>query len=881
MTRARIPELAVCASALLLALTSPAAADPVEDAVNALTRELAEVRRSVLDNGMVCLVREDHSAPVSAIQIWIAAGSAQEQDYLGSGITHAIEHMIFKGTDKRPRGEITRAIDDAGGKINAYTSLDRTVFHTEMPSGAWRVGLDVLADAVMNARFPAGEWDKEKEVIVREIAMRDDDPDSVLDKLLSGTVYRVHPYRHPVIGYREALQALSRQDLVTHFSRNYTPDRMTVAVVGDVSAADAEAEVRKLFAGFQRRRGVTPTLPQEPPQLSARFARRTGQYEITRLQWAYPTVALSHPDAVPLDVLAQVVGDGRSSRLVKRVKEDLRLVHSIGAWSYTPQDGGLFGVNATLDAGKETEAIAAVRAEVAAWHTASFSRADISRAVRSVLNAEVGGLRTMDGQASSFASGEFYAGDPAFALTYLRRLRAVTPAELRRVARTYLVPERETLAAVSPPVTAPAAATSAAAPRPEVTKTELPGGIPLLVREDGRLPQVYLCAALRGGILFEDAAHNGVTRLTADLLTRGTAGRSADDIARTVESLGASLAPFSGYNSLGLNASCFASDAPLILSLMAECLLSPVFPSEEVEKQRTVQLASIDEQYERPMFVADQQLRQMLFSGHPYGLDPLGTRDSVGRLRRDDLAAHWRRLAVSGNLAVAIFGAVKPDDARRLAEAAFRRLPAGEAPVPVIPPPAPSLPARVVRPEPREQAIVLLGFPGVSLLDPRYDALTVATHAMSGLSSDLGIAVREDRGLAYYVGAYQRSGPELGSLVFYAGTRQDAAPKVEELMRAEACRLAAGGLRDEELVRARKQLIADADMDMQDNGGLAMNCALNELYGLGYAHALRAKERFEAVTAADVRTAATALLTTNRMAVSVVVPAEARKPAAP
>lgn len=860
--------LSVLASALFpcLAGASPA------DYVAAASRNL---QRFVLDDGMVCLVKEDHSAPVVSVQIWVGTGSIHEGEYLGAGLSHYMEHMIFKGTEQRGPTDITTEINEAGGDINAYTSLDRTVFHSVLPAKNWKVGVDVLSDAVMHASFPEEEWAREKDVVIREVAMGKDDPSRVLWKLLSRTAYRVHPYRFPVIGYEDIFEKVTRDDLVTFFRRHYVPDNMITVVVGDIDAGTVRTYLEETFADFARRARAPVVLPQEPPQLAPRFQRETGPYKLSRLRMAYHTVPLNHPDTPALDVLSYIVGHGRSSRLVKKIKEEAQLAFELDAWSYTPREAGYFGVAATFAPEKEKEVVAGIDAEIRSWNTTAFTEAEIEKARRQLLVQELAALETMKGQADSFASGEFFAGDPRYGVWYLDALENVTTDDLHRVVTTYLRPENQTLVVLSPEVTSPAKEPASVA-EPMVGKVErreLGNGIPLLVREDHRVPFVHFCFALRGGLLSESEGTSGVTQLMADLLTRGTASRSAENIAREVESLGATLAPFSGWNSFGIQARCLSGDLEAFVPLLTDCLLSSTFPEGEVEKQRQVQLAAIEQEREQPFFLAVEALKATLFPNHPYRLNPAGSTASVAALSQEVLQKHKENLVGADNLAIAVFGDVTPEHALALAEGAFGSLGPRKGAAPVPPPEAtPDLPARTTRREPKEQAIVLLGFPGVDVADPRLDALTIIREAMSGLSSELGIEVREKRGLVYYVGALQRAGMEPGLFTFYAGTREEATAEVENLIQQQIQRLAAEGLSEEESMRAREQIIAAYEMGLQDNGGLAQTCALDELYGLGYDHVFSTEERIRAVTAEAIRNAAAELMKPENEAVSILLP---------
>lgn len=853
----------------ILTMTSHAAS-PLET----LRKSNDGLHRFVLDNGMVCLVKEDRSAPVCSVQIWVGTGSIHEQEFLGGGLSHYLEHMLFKGTTNRAPARVTKDIDEAGGQINAYTSYDRTVYYCNLPGKNWRVGLDVLGDCVMNASLPEEEWKREQDVIVREMAMGRDDPNRVMHLLMFSTAYREHPYRHPVIGYEDVFRSMSREQLTTYLHRRYTPDNMIAIIVGDVPGAEVEQSLRAMFSGFKRRATPPVVVPREPEQVAPRSARKTGAFNVSRVGLSFHTAHFNHPDAPALDLLAAVVGQGRSSRLYHDIKETKRLAHEIDAWSYTAKEAGLFAVTATYDGENEAALLAAMDAQIAAWSTGKFTKDEIEKARRQILVHELGGLQTASGQAASYGSGEFYTGNPRHGEFYLEQIQTITPERLREVAAKYLTGPNRSLVFLSPADTnANAAAKSApAAAGGGVTKMTLANGVRLLVREDHRLPFVNFSAVIGGGLLSESEANNGITQLAAELLTRGTAKHTAGEIASRVESLGASLGSFAGRNSFGLNGHCLTENLDEMFGLFSECLLKPAFDQTEFDKQRVVQLASIREQREKPMYVAQQSLRQTLFPGHPYRWDTAGSEASLAAIKRDDLAAHYRRLASSGNLVLSIFGDITAERAKALAEKFLGALPQNGVPVLASEPPAPKLPVRVELRQPKQQAIVLLGFPGLDVKDPRTDALAVLQGSMSGLSSDMMIEIRDKRGLAYYGGAMAMSGQQAGLFVLYCGTHAAAAAEVEKLMRDEIKRVTVDGLRDEEWKRAREQMIAEQAMDLQDNGGLAQTCAINELVGLGYANAFERPARLQAITGPDIRRVAADLLKADREAVTIVLP---------
>ncbi len=842
-------------------------------AIEILEAGNAGLHREVLDNGMICLVKRDSSAPVASLQIWVRTGSIHEDKMLGSGLSHAIEHMIFKGTPEMSPGDVFRLISNAGGHMNAYTSFDRTVFHVDLPAENWTVGLDVLSAALKDPAFPEEEWAKEREVILREFAMGRDDPHRVLDKLLWRTAFAVHPYRFPVIGIEDTFRTVDRDDLMAFFKENYVADNMITVLVGDVPVDEAMDALRNTFGSMPSTPRKSVTLPQEPRQLAPRLMRSPGEWNLSRCEIGYHTVGLSDPDAVALDVIAQVIGQGKSSRFVKRLREERQLVNSIAAYSYTPQEPGLFGIYAEFDPAKEAEALSAINDEIDALLKDGFTAAELEKARKQVLTSALSTLQTSKGQANSHASGEFYAADPCFSTAYLKTLNKVSLDDLIRIVRKYLVPENQTTTLI-----VPRSAEQAAPAAPELTPADLPSkkvtpsGITLITREDRRLPFVYICAALKDGFLAETEKNCGITRLMSDMLLRGTASLTSEQLAEEIESRAGSISPFSGLNSFGLRARCLSADAPRFMQLLSDCLTNPSFAEEELDKQRKLQLAAIQQERERPIALAQERLREIMFPSHPYRFSPLGTSDSVSSIHRDLLQEFHGKLLAKNRMAVAVFGDISAEEAETLVEEAFGAIPSVADGITLAAPPQFSLPAREVVESQREQTIILIGCPSFEVNDPRNDALLVLDEAMSGLSSTMAAEVREKRGLAYFVGSYQQLGSQSGAFVMYAGTRADARDEVERIMVAEAERVTTSGLTDEEFSRSVTQLISGSDMALQNSSDMAMKSALDELLGKGHDNSFKARERFGNLTIESVRDAAAAFLLKERMASTILVP---------
>src|ERR1051325_5383555 len=519
-------------------------------------------RKLVLDNGLTVILKEDHSAPVISAQVWVRTGSIDEAEQMGAGLSHILEHMLFKGTEKRNVSQISHEVQDKGGYINAYTSFDRTVFHIDMPSDGGRPGtqtgtetaIDILADAMMNSTLPTEEYQKEQQVILREMAMGEDDPERKSSKVLWATAYSVHPYRHPVIGYEEVYRKLSRDDVMQYYKSRYVPNNMIFIVVGDMEPARTEKNIREAFAKYPRQALAPIYIPAEPTQLNIRVLNQEAPIELSRLSLAWHIPGVRDPDVPPLDLLSIIAGQGRSSRLHQQLMEKQGLVHSIEAWSYTPFYPGLFGVSANVDAAKRPQAQAAILAELKKFSQSLVSEAELLKAKKASLSSQLSSLKTMSGQAGDLGSNELTAGDLDFSRKYIEQVQKVTSGDIQRVARKYLVAENLTITSLNPTGSLKAEGPGTSQPEgvtAEIEKIALLNGVRVLLRKDSRLPFVSIRAAFRGGVLAETDANNGLTQLTARTMMKGTKTSSAERIPSQIESVGGSISYQAGNNSFG------------------------------------------------------------------------------------------------------------------------------------------------------------------------------------------------------------------------------------------------------------------------------------------------------------------------------------------
>ncbi|MGH7957948.1 MAG: M16 family metallopeptidase [Opitutaceae bacterium] len=816
------------------------------------------VERVVLPNGLTLIMKRDTSAALASVQAWVKTGSVHEGEHLGAGLSHYLEHMLFKGTERRAGREISATVQAHGGYINAYTTFDRTVYYIDLPSEHTAVAIDLLADAVLHSTLPAEEAAKEKDVILREIAMTKDDPDNRLWEAIFSVAFREHPYRQPIIGHRDVFSAVTREDLTRYYRARYVPNNLVVVVVGDIDLAATRARVEEHFGSAPRVRLAPVLVPDEPAQLAPRSEHRFENVEITRAVLTWPIPGLAHADAPVLDLLAMVLGHGDSSVLWQEVREKAGLVHTIDASAWNPGTSGLFCVSFTCDADKREAAQAAIQQVLARCVTRGFSVAQLKKAVRQLVVGEINSRKTMSGQASRLGVAEVVVGDLDHSRTFFAHLSAATPADVRAVLKAHLVSERLTAVSLNPPAPAAGITSIARSASGQVDFSEIRfrNGARLLLQPDPRLPNLHLRFLIQGGPLFEDPAKRGSTALLATMLTKDTHTRSAAEVAQYIEEIGGSFYPFSGNNSLGLAAEVLPPDADRALAVIAAAVLAPAFKPATFAIERDAQVAVLQQDDDDVVTLARKRLREKFFGSHPLSLDAHGDQAGVKALTPADLLALHRRLCVGSNVVLAVAGDFEPKKILPKLKAFLAKIPrAKQAAIDWAQDSRAQLPAAAgefVEQQPREQAVVLQGFPGPRVNAADFYVSEVADELFSGMASNLFERVREEKGLAYFVRSGRVTGLDSGMFYFLAGTQPGRENEVLAEIDAEIARVQAGGVEPAELLRCQTRLKAARRQSLQTNSSRAMQAGLNALQGQPINDWKNYDARIDAITIADL-----------------------------
>ncbi|MGM0426219.1 MAG: M16 family metallopeptidase [Thermodesulfobacteriota bacterium] len=844
-----------------------------------------------LDNGLTVILKQDQSAPVASIQLWVKTGSANETEN-EAGLTHLIEHMIFKGTPARKTGEIARAIESAGGHINAYTSFDRTVYYVEIPRSRFDTGVDVLLDAVQHSLFDPQELKREKEVVLEEYRRSLDIPERKLSWDVMDLCYNRHPYGRPIIGYEETIRTFSRQDILSYMDKWYTPDNMVLVAVGDFEPEQALHTIKGLVKEFPERGGAEASRPEEPPQTAFRKSVKQAQVEQVYMDLCWHIPALTHRDMYPLDILEVILGHGKSSRLYKGLKMEGNLVHDFSARAYALADPGLFSIEATLSPDMLNNSLRAMAQEIRKLTREAVPEAELQKA-RAIVEADfVFGMEDMSGQAGTLGFFQTMTGDMNNADHYLKRLQRVTAADLRRVVRTYFRPENLSIGILGPEQEAltvdkdtitnlfelrdPEKAAGSHGDPETVTKARmitLPTGMQLVVKENHNIPAVSITGAFLGGTRLEKQTQWGISNFTGQMLTRGTSERTLSDIASTVESWGARLNGFSGRNSIGVSARFLSKDLFPGLALVADVVQNSTFPESEIAKVKTDILAGIRAKKDRPMALLFDLFYETLYPRSPYGHPVSGTQETIEDMTRSDLRKWYRQIAFPSNFVLSVVGNVDSAQLIPYVETLFSGFPASDNQIPPIPTEPPLKEVREAHIQrPGAQTHLVRGYLGAGLKSTENPAMALLKTALSGQSGRLFNQLRDKQSLAYAVTAFRRPGLDTGAFGVYLACDPAKLNEAKISISKQLESVREKGITPKELEEAKTYLLGNLAIGHQTNASQAMRMALDELYGLGYDGQKRYIEKIKSVTREDIQAAVRKIIAPQKYVIVTVGP---------
>nr|WP_295106048.1 pitrilysin family protein [uncultured Caulobacter sp.] len=922
----RTAKLALVAAALSTTALSPLAMAAVQaktpapaaaPTVSAIVVPPIVYQQRVLPNGMKVLTSRDATTPNVSVQVWYGVGSKDDPQGR-SGFAHLFEHLMFKATRNMPNETLDRLTEDVGGFNNASTWDDFTNYYEVAPANHLERLLWAEADRLKSLVIDESVFASERDVVKEELRQRVlADPYGRFFALsIPQQSYATHPYQRPGIGSIEELDAATVDDVRAFHRAYYRPDNAALIIVGNFDQAKLDALIDQYFAPIAKPAGDIPKVTAvEPARTGPKSVNTYGPnvpLPALAITWLAPAAA--DKDAPALTVLDAVLSAGKSSRLYDSLVYDQKIAQSVFSSAPNNAQPGLFYVGAVMAGGKTVaQGEAALRAQVARLRDGLVAPAELAEAKSGLLADAVRRREEIDGRAFAIGYALETEGDPASANTNLAKLQAVTAADLQRVAKKYLADDRRTVIRylaekdrpagekdATPPVPKvasvkydgpvttlapegqrekiPAVAAPIAAVLPTPAEKTLANGLRVIVAKSSDLPLITADLTVKGGASSDAPGLAGASSLTSELLTEGTTSRSATQIARETEALGANLEAGSGWEAASLTLSVMADNAAPAMAIMADVAQHPTFSAEELDRVRTETLDSLSVAYQRPGSLTSYATGPVLYAGSAYGHVAGGTPGSLPKVKRTDLAkthaAYWR----PDNAVLVLTGNLTPQAGFALAEKAF-----GGWKKPTTPPPA--APAAPTGYKPRNlvidlpgagQAAVTLAKPAITRADPGYYQGIVANTVLGvGYSSRLNQEIRIKRGLSYGAGSSLTPQGRFGGFSARVQTKNPSAGEVVTLTRAELTRLAAEPAPAGELAARKSVLVGGFGRDLGTSEGLANILGNLAVYGVPLTEIQSYAAKVEAVSPAEVQAFAKTHLDPAQMSVIVAGDAKA------
>lgn len=855
------------------------------------------VQRHKLSNGLTVLLKSDHRVPVACVLTWVKAGYFNEPDQL-LGISHFIEHMFFKGTPTRGVGVVAKETKELGGYLNAATIYDHTYYYTVGPAKSLARTLEVQADVLLNPLFDPEEMEREKEVIIQELRRKFDNPDPFAWEKLLELAFDRHRIRRWRMGREEDIRRYTRDDVMSYYRHYYSPEKISLAVVGDFSCEEIFPLIEKHYSAMISTGSPRETSPVEEPQNEPRLRRLMGDLSRTLVKMGFHGPSRQDPDFFAMNFLTIFLGRGRSSRFYRSLKEERGLVDGVGASLYAAEDVGFVTFEAELKPEKLAECEEGFWTELGRLRRDPPTAQEIEK-VRNIVETNFFSEKEdVMGQAYSLAHFEDLGGLEKED-EYVERMRNITPQDLLSTAEKYFTFQNMSIMEYVPEAVGEGAAVEARLdslrkrvvtriesegspakvptvdpPRPwiwtpvpsdPVSKgidvVALGGGVKLLHLQTKAVPLATVSAYFPGGRLDETESNCGITHFMLRSSLKGTERRSAEEIAFEMERLGTSIHTEASADLFGYSMSLLASNLKPGLDLLSDVLVRPTFQAPEVEKERTTILADIqrnrDDMFRQPI----ELFYRALYGVHPYGLPRSGTQESMTAVTRSLLVDWYREAFRWPRMVIAVVGDVERERVKDWVQEHFDV--SGDAdpePRAQIFPVVPARGAReIVESRDRKQTGFALGFTGLGIRDEKYFAAEVLRNILSGMGGRLFMELRDKRSLAYTVTTMNIGLLRGGAFFTYMATSPEKEVEARDGLLKELARIKREKPTEEELSGAKRYTQGSHAIGLQSNASVAYTYLHHYIAGRGLGAISEYDELIDAVSAERVRTVANEL----------------------
>lgn len=852
-----------------------------------------------LKNKMKVLLIKSSKSPVVSVQMWVKTGSADERKG-EEGISHFIEHLVFKGTDKYKPGQIANLVEASGGELNAFTSFDQTVFYVTISKNYAEIALDVISQMMGHPSFDAQEIDSEREVVCEEIKMGKDSPRRRSSQLLFSSAFKKHPYGIPVIGYEKNVRSWSIKKIKNYYHARYVPSNMFLVVAGDFELSEMKKAVTAEYSKFKPYKLEKRKRPTEPQQKKYQTKFEKSDLHEHHVNLAFRAPNVKHKDIPALDILAMILGQGDSSRLVKKLRLDKPLSNGISAFNYNPQDEGLFVVSSQHEVNHQKEVLNEILTEIFRIRSEKPSWKEIKRARIGISSEQFYSIETVDGLANKAGSQEFYLSDPNAHTKYLAAINKVTPEHVLKVAKKYL--NLKTLSVSYMANTSQADAKDVfkfveknwkqlektnhknkiKLPKSKDKKIHIPklvvktlnektnfapeevvlkSGMKVIFKKSKDIPNVTAKFVFKAGARLEDTTEMGLSELLSRTWVSGTKSMSEQEQIQIMEELAMGFSAYAGKNTFGFSLDYLKGFEKESLDLAIKAITEPAFVESIIEREKQIMLHQIKSREDQPSSLCVRQFMQSMFPQHPLSYESLGTPETIKNLNQEKLIRLGNQVLASPNCVVVVVGDFNKDlwlEKLRILENKFSSQKT-DFKIKRLEPLAVS--QRKFLQKDKEQSHVIIGWRGVTISDENRYALEIIQAILAGQGGRLFTELRDKNSLAYSVSPMKMESLEAGYFGGYIACSPEKVEKAIEMFQVEFKKLTEQNITEEELTRAKKYLVGQHDIGLQRKSAICNLIAFDEIYGNDYRKNLEIQYQYESVTPEQVRKLANMLFT--------------------
>lgn len=817
-----------------------------------------------LDNGQTVVVQEVKNNPIVTIDTWIKTGSIDEEDS-NNGVAHFLEHLFFKGTKTHEPGEFDKILETKGAITNAATSKDFTHYYITIPSKDFDLAMDLHGDMILHPLIPRKEMEKERKVVLEEISKDLNSPTKIMQDNLNSMLYTTHPYKRKVIGRSDVIETITRDQVLSFYNKNYSPSNMVTVIIGDVDANHAIEKTKEAFNAEYKKQTKTIYTKEAP------LTKQQKKVEYLDTESGYMVIGfrgtpIDDKDSYALDVLATILGDGRSSVLNQVLKEKKRIAFSVDAGNSTFRDDGIFYISANYEPTKCKIVQDTIFNEIEKIQKNGVTDDQLKLAKNIIERSTYYSRESITNIATEIGYTMALTNDIKFYDTYLDNIKNVSKEDVKKVAEKYLGINRSAVSIVLPksakevPVASLTQQTPATAElvseNAQTQKYKLSDGATMLYTPNNVNDIIAISIYAKGGQLAEQKA--GTANLTATAMMRGTKNYTSLELSQVLEDNGIKIQPSASADAFAINVLTTKDEYDKTLELLNEVVNNATFEDYEIDKVKTEKLNTIKRNKDVPLQRAIEEYRDLIYQNSPYSISSKILEKNIPNITKEDIINYYNSIFAPKNLVISINGNIDKDKTIQDLNNIFKPKENAKnfdfvqynSKIPTV-----TTPRQTIQKVPTtETAWILLGWQTNGVLNEKdYATLQVIDSLLgSGMSSRLFKDLREQEGLAYQLGSGYSPNVLRGSFLLYIGTNPQTLDKAKSGLFAEITKLKTEYVGDKELQDAKEKLLGNYVIGLETNLDKASNIGWYEASTRGYEFKDKYEKLINSVTDSDI-----------------------------